>query len=168
MPVLQASGIADILVAGLAELGEGKWTDLSFDKNDYVVLPELMKQDRITIQSGHSIQWTVITDENYTFRMTGLYAQDNLNVPNVLTQGSVPWRHAVAGYAFDQHEITMNEGMRQIVPIMREKRHPAMVSIANGMERGRIPRNNAPSGKVAYHSATRVSPTPLGLTTSTP
>jgi hypothetical protein len=132
--VLQASGVSDILTAGLAELGEGKWTDLSFDLQSYFVLPDLTKKDRISIQSGHSIQWDIITDENYSFGMSGLYDVDNVDVRNGLTQGSIPWRHSKCHYAFDHREVDMNEGARQIVNLIKARRHMAMVSQANGME----------------------------------
>lgn len=135
MPTLQASGIADLIAAGLAELGEGKWTDLTTDLQEFVAVPNLLKKNRVTIQSGHSIQFDIITDQNNSARAVGLYNTDNVNVPNVLTQGSIPWRHTLADYAFDHHEITMNEGSRQIVSLMKARRHTAMVSMAEFMER---------------------------------
>lgn len=134
MPTLQLTGIADIVAAGLAELGEGKWTDLTTDLQEFVAMPNLLKKNRVTIQSGHSIQWDLITDQNNSARAVGLYASDRVDVPNVLAQGSIPWRHTVADYAFDHHEVSANKGGRQIVAILKARRHSAMMSMAEFME----------------------------------
>lgn len=134
MASLQFSGVADVLLAGLAELGRGKWTDLSASLQDYVVVPNLVKKNRITIQSGHSIQWDLITDQNNSARAVGLYASDRVDVPPVLAQGSIPWRHVIADYAFDHHEITANTGEAQIVDLIKSRRHAAMMSQVEFME----------------------------------
>lgn len=134
MPTLAPNQIPDLIASTLAELGEGKWTDISAALQEYLVVPMLTKQDRVVIQGGSSVQWDIITDENYSFTMTGLYDSDNVNVTNVLTQGNIPWRFSKAHYAFDVREPAMNEGPRQIVSLIKSRRHPAMMSIANGME----------------------------------
>jgi hypothetical protein len=135
VPTLQLSGVSDVLQAGLAELGEGKWTDLTTDLQEFVAVPNLLKKNRVVIQSGHSIQWDLITDHNNSARAVGLFASDRVDVPNGLTQGSMPWRHTIADYAFDHHEVTANEGARQIVSLIKARRHMAMVSMAEYMER---------------------------------
>jgi hypothetical protein len=134
MPVLHASGIADILVAGLAELGEGKWTDISVDLQEFHALPNLMKKNRVSIQSGHAVEWTLKTAHNESARSTGLYSEDRYNVPNTLTTASVEWRYAEGSYQFDHREIDMNKGKRQIVDLLKSRRHDAMVSIAEFFE----------------------------------
>lgn len=133
MPTLQYSGIADILVAGIAELGEGKVTDLTTDIQEFVSFG-LLKKNRVDIQSGHSIQWDLVTDQNNSARAVGLYASDRVDVPNVLAQGSIPWRHMTANYGFDHREISVNKGARQIVDLIKIRRHTAMMSQIEFME----------------------------------
>ena len=134
MAVLQADGIADILAAGLAELGEGQWTDHSTDLQEFHAIPNLLKKSRVNIQSGHKVQWDIITDQNNSAHSTGLYSQDSYNVPNVLTQAEVPWRWAEASYQFDHREITINTGKRQIVSLLKSRRHAQMMSVMEFFE----------------------------------
>lgn len=132
---LQAAGIPDILAAGLQELGEGKVTDLTTDTQEFVAYTSLMKKPRIEIMTtGYGIQWDLIVDQNNSARGVGLYSTDNVNVPNVLTQGSIPWRHAEASYAFDYHEIDMNQGAREIVRLIKVRRQTALMSVAEYFE----------------------------------
>ena len=134
MATLQASGIADLLAAGLAELNEGKWVDVSAELQHYRALPNFLKKNRVSIQSGHSVKWDLLHSSNGSARSTGLYSNDQYNVPNVLTTGEVPWRYAEASYQFDHREIDFNQGKRQIVSLIKSRRHAAMVDIAKFFE----------------------------------
>lgn len=135
MPVLQATGIPDIIAAGLAQLGRGRVVDLTTDTQKFYAWSLMTRQGKIDKQSdGHSIQWDLMIDDNGSARAVGLYSQDNINVPNVLKQVSIPWRHIEASYAFDHHEIDMNKGASQIVKIMEIRRYAAMVAMAKFFE----------------------------------
>lgn len=135
MAALQAASIPDIIAAGLQELGEGQVVDLTTDTQEFVAYTSLMKKPRIDLQSdGYGIQWDLMIDHNHSARAVGLYSKDNINVPNVLTQASIPWRHVEGSYAFDHHEVDMNKGARQIVNLIKTRRHAAMVSMAEFFE----------------------------------
>lgn len=135
MPTIQLTGISDILFSTLSELGEGKWTDMTTDLQRFVVLPNITKKNRVTIGSGKTVTFDVITDENNSARFVGLFASDRSDVPNVLAQGEVPFRNLTASYSIDARELTANEGKRQIVSLIKSRRHACMMSIAHIMER---------------------------------
>ena len=67
-------------------------------------------------------------------RDTGLYEVDNVNVSDVMTTATVPWRHMTTNYAIERREIAMNRSPAQIVDLVRIRRHDAMVDLAKHME----------------------------------
>jgi len=131
---LQLNGIQDVVYSTLSELGEGKWTDLSAAIQRYVVLSKITKQSRIVIGSGRDIQFDLLMDDNNSARFVGLFENDRVDVPNGLIQGSIPFRNLTANYAFERREILANRGKRQIVDLMKVRRHMAMMAIARKME----------------------------------
>lgn len=174
MASLQFSGIADVIAAGLAELGNGKWTDLTTDIQEFVAVTTLLKKNRVTIGSGHSIQWDLITDQNNSARFLGLFASDRVDVTNVLTQGSIPFRHCTFNYGFDRREVTANTGQAQIVSLIKSRRHAAMMSWAELIEKRlwRVPASDdtdnpygVPYYVVKNATAGFTGTVPLGYTT---
>jgi hypothetical protein len=135
MPAVQAEQISDILLAGLRDLGEGKFVDITNDTQHHVLFTAMMRKQNVKgFTSGHGVQWDLMTDHNHSARGTGLFSQDNVNAPNVLAQAFMPWRRMEASYCFDHQEIDMNSGARQIVDLMKTRRYAAMVSMAEYVE----------------------------------
>lgn len=136
MPVIQAPNISDLINTGLRELGELKFTDISYDLQRYIAMSRLMRKSKIDFYSaGWGVQWDVMTDDNGSAQFVGLYATDNVNVPNVMTQGNVDWRHITWNWAMDRREVVMNGSARRIVDLMRIRRIAAFVSAIKKFER---------------------------------
>src|SRR5438552_2259734 len=99
MPTIQADAIGDLVKTTLNELGEKKFTEIATDLQDHIAMPKLLKKGKVVFDAGPQFQWDVMTDHNHSAKAVGLYAQDNVNVPDVMTQGVVPWRHCTYNYA---------------------------------------------------------------------
>lgn len=135
MPVLQATGIQDLIYTGLRELGELKFTDISAPLQKYYVMRRLLKKSKIDFYSaGYGIQWDIMVDDNGSAQFVGLYATDNVNVPNVMQQGTADWRHITWNWAMDRREITMNGAARRIVDLMQTRRIASFVSAIKKFE----------------------------------
>lgn len=122
MPVLQASGIADLITTTLNELGEMKFTDIMSDYQNTIFFKRLMKKNKTTFDAGPAVQWNLITDTNGSTRAVGLYYTANVNPTNVMTTAQVPWRHVTANWAVDRREIAMNRAPRKIVDLVKTRR----------------------------------------------
>lgn len=135
MAVLQAGNISDLVFATLKELGELRFTQLAQGLNRYVVMSRLMKKNKVQFYSaGYGIQWDVMTDDNGSARTVGLYATDQVNVNNVLTQGNVDWRHITWNWAIDRREVAMNSSPRRIVELIKTRRIAAFMSAVKKFE----------------------------------
>ena len=134
MATLQAADIADLITTTQRDLGRLRWTDLSYDLQEYVALPQILQREKVSYQSGQALQWNVMTGTSGATRDTGLYEVDNVNVSDVMTTATVPWRHMTTNYAIERREIAMNRSPAQIVDLVRIRRHDAMVDLAKHME----------------------------------
>jgi hypothetical protein len=134
MAALQATDIADLVLGTLRDLGKLKVTDISTDIQEHVAMRNLLKKNRIVFDSGRGFQWQVRTNYADTAQFVGLYNQDQVNASDVLKSCTMEWRHVVQNWAFDHHEVDMNSGAARIVDIVKERRHSAMIGLAEKME----------------------------------
>lgn len=135
MASLQAGSISDLVFATLKELGELRFSQIATGLQRYVVMSRLMKKNKVQFFSaGYGIQWDVMTNDNGSFRFVGLYATDNVNVRNVLTQGNTDWRYATWNWALDRREVAMNSSARRIVDLIQTRRIASFLSAVKGME----------------------------------
>ena len=134
MATLQADDIVDLITITQKDLGKMRWTDLSYDLQEYVALPSLLQKEKVAYGSGYGMQWNVMTGTSGATKDVGLYEVDSVNVADVMTTGSIPWRHMTTNYAIERREIAMNTGAAQIVDLVKIRRHDAMVDLAKHLE----------------------------------
>lgn len=132
---LQADAVADVVIATQKQLGALKWTDISYDLQEHVALPQILKKERVMFDSGYSIQWNVnVSFDASRARNVGLYAVDNINVADSLKTASIPWRHTTADYAFERRIVAMNREPSKILDEVKKARSQGMVALASKME----------------------------------
>ena len=122
MPTIQAADIADLVTTSLNELGRLKMTDLMSSYQNTIVLKRLIKKNKMTFDSGPALQFNVIVDTNHSARFVGLAAVDDVNATNVMTTGSIPWRHITWNWMYDRREPIMNSGASKIVDLVKTRR----------------------------------------------
>lgn len=131
MPVtLQADGIADLIKGTLNDLGRLKWSNISYDLQEYVAMSRLLKKERVQFSSGPGITRNLMVDKVDAARHVGLYASDQTNVKPIMETIEIPWRHSTVSYGFDYREITMNKGANEIFDLIKTRRVAATQSLA--------------------------------------
>lgn len=134
MSFLQADDIADLIRTTQKDLGRMKWTDLSYNLQEYIALPMLLQREKVSFQSGYGIQWNVATATSGAAKDTELYATDSVNVQDIMQIASIPWRHVTVNYAIERREMAMNRSPAEIVDLVRIRRNDAMIDLAKHME----------------------------------
>ena len=56
MAYLQADDIADMIKTTQRDLGRMKWTDISYNLQEYIALPMILQREKVSFQSGYGIQ----------------------------------------------------------------------------------------------------------------
>ncbi len=128
MAVIQAGDLLDLTTTTLDELGELKFTDLMSDYQNTIALKRVFKKNKTTFDAGPNVRFNVITDHNNSARFVGLGEVDIVDIPNVMTTGTVPWRHITWNWAIERREIAMNRSPRKIVDLIKTRRIAAFGS----------------------------------------
>jgi hypothetical protein len=121
MPV-QATGIADVLIHSLNQLGRLKFTDLMSDYQSTIALKRIFKKKKATIESGPEVQFNAIVATNGSARHVGLGYVAQVDIPNVLATGKMPWRHTTWNWALERRLVAMNRGDAKIIDIAQSQR----------------------------------------------
>lgn len=127
---LQADDIVDLITTTLRNLGENKWTDLTYDLQEHVAYSQLRNQMKAGYESGYGLQFNVVKGTSNNAKMTGLFDVDDLNATDQAITGNVPWRWMKTGYNFDKREVKMNMTPRRIVDMVKQRRAGAMTDFA--------------------------------------
>lgn len=134
MAFLQADDIADLIKTTQRDLGRMKWTDISYNLQEYIALPMILQREKVSFQSGYGIQWNVAVATSGAAKDTELYATDSVNVSDVMQTANIPWRHVTTNYAIERREIAMNRAPAEIVDLVRIRRNDAMIDMAKHLE----------------------------------
>lgn len=134
MPVA-ATDIGDLIRTALNELGRMRFESIAESLQEYVVMREWLKRERLTLSDGTAIQWTVVLDPDNSAKHVGLFDADNVNISDGTAIASVPWRHATWHWAYEHRETLMNRGASRIVDHIKIRRFRAMLSGVELLER---------------------------------
>lgn len=133
---LTDADIVDLTTTTLKELGRMKFTQIAQRLQDYEVAQRIFKKDKVTFDGGIGISRNIMLDTKSVARQTGLYEKDNVNVGDVMSTISIPWRHTTNSYGFERREITMNTGdpASTIVELLKVRRADCMLSTVEQFE----------------------------------
>ena len=135
MPTLQADNIADLVAGTLRELGRLKIQNIAQELQDYEIVPRMFKKNKLTFDEGYGIQRNLYNQVSGNARHVGLMDADQVNIPDLIKQLQVPWRHADAFWGVEfRSDILMNRGGAKIVDLVKLKRADAMLSMIELIE----------------------------------
>ena len=116
---LQAANIADLVQVTLNELGRNRWTDLASTLVDYPAWRNLISKEKVGFDSGPAIQINVMSGTANATRWVGLYEPKVVNIVDVMTSCSIPWRHIRTSWGYDRIEVAMNRSPSKIVDLVK-------------------------------------------------
>lgn len=131
---LQYASMSDLIATGLRDLGEPNYTELTTDIQRFHVMHDQLMREKRIINSGYGIQWDIVVSDQGTARAVGAAAQDEVSIKDVAIQGTADWRKTTVSYAFEDAEIAMNRGKRQIVDLLKLRRDTAIISLVQLFE----------------------------------
>lgn len=123
----------DLLTATTNSFKRTNILDIASKHQKYWFNAEIVKRAE-TIAGGLGPDWTLMHDENYSARFVGLFADDEVNINDVLVRAYVPWRHVTANDAYEEREAAMNSGKDRLVDELKARRAARDLSLANKFE----------------------------------
>ncbi len=133
-PALLATALNDLVQTTLRDLGKPRWVEIATDVQDHTAVNNLLRKNRVELQSGYGVQWDVMVNHAQSASNVGLGASDNVSIVDTMVQAQADWRNTVASYAFIGQEIDMNREPARIVDLVKERRIACMIALAEIME----------------------------------
>ena len=121
---LQATGVADVLISSLNNLGRLKFTDLMSPYQNTIALKRIFKKHKTKLEGGYGpeFQFNIMYNTNGSARHVPIGYVSVVDIPNVMTNGKMPWRHTTWNWAVERRVIAMNQGDARIVDMAMEQR----------------------------------------------
>jgi hypothetical protein len=129
-----AERIDDLVLGTLKDLGRNSITQIAQELQEYEIMGKWLKEEKVMFDDGYGIRRTLMTKFSQAARHTGLFAPDTVDVPKLLTEVSVPWRHASTTWAYELREMMINKGQARINNIIQPRRVSAMIALAEELE----------------------------------
>jgi hypothetical protein len=124
----------DLVAMTQRDLGKPKFTEIATDLQEHTALRRLIRQKSTDFQSGVGVQWDVMVNHAQSAANVGLGASDNVNIVDTMVQAQADWRNSTCNYGFIGQEMDMNREPARIVDLVKQRRHAAMIAMAELME----------------------------------
>ncbi len=135
MPTLTSSDIVDFVAGTLAHLGPPKFQQIAQNLQEYEVMGKWLKKDRVVFEDGNGIQRNLMSKLSNQAAHVGLLDKDTYDIPDLMDQLNVPWRHAQSKWGFVyQTDILMNRGRSLVFNVIEPRRADALISLAEELE----------------------------------
>jgi len=134
MAVTNITDMTGMIEAVLDKYRKDKLTDLTSDLQKYTALSSIMKKHRMAWDGGEQYSFLYQHDTPGNAKVTGLFADDSINVRDDIGKGRVPLRHFTTNTAWDHLEDKFNQGGPSIVKHIKARKRAAMIDMHKLME----------------------------------
>lgn len=134
MAVIQPENVLDFVADTLKDLGKPKFTDISSNLQRHTAMKNLLRKNRVVLESGQGIQFNVLVGQSNAARNVALAESDNVNQVDGMVQASTVWRNSQTSYMIIGQLMAMNREPARIVDFVKQQRIMALISLAELME----------------------------------
>lgn len=134
MAGIAAENIADLAALTLQEVRAGRWTDIAHGFQRFIALRHLMKKNKIGIQSGKQIDFSVRTSRGQAGENVLIGEPVDVNIPDMFNTGTVQWRKSRVPWAYNLDILAMNREPARIISMLKGYRAAAFGEAAELME----------------------------------
>src|SRR5882762_6719367 len=134
MAELALEQINDLLLGTLKNLGRNRFQQIAQKIQNYQVISRWFRKNKVTFDNGLGIQRSLMITTSNQAKHTGVMATDSVDIPSLMAQLSINWRHAQNAWAFTYQEIIVNRGESLIYNVVQPRRTDCMISLAAELE----------------------------------
>ena len=135
---LDADAIADLVYSTTKDMSKKtkhRWTDLTSDIQEYHYLPKILKNEKVLYAGSRGPQFQIMKDDSGAASYAGLYHVDSVEQTDVMTNGSLDWRHARTYWIYDELEEAINSGDENVIfDLIKVRRAASFISLAKKLE----------------------------------
>lgn len=126
--------ISDLMTGTLRELGRNRFQQIAQKLQQYPVVSRWFRKNKVQFDDGTGIQRNLMITTSNQARHTGMMTTDSVDIPALMAQLVVNWRHLQNGWSFGYQEILMNRGKSLIFNIVQPRRTDCMLGLASELE----------------------------------
>lgn len=126
--------MSDLVLGTLKELGRNRFQQIAQKLQIYEIVANWFKKDKVQFDEGSGIQRNLMITTSKQAKHTGVMSTDSVDIPSLMAQLSVNWRHAMVGWGFAFQEVLVNRGKSLIFNIIKPRRVDALLSLADELE----------------------------------
>lgn len=127
--------VADLVASILPDLDRMNWEQIAQNLQDYEMMSHWLRDDKIVFNDGISIRKNLMTQLSGAASHTGMTDVDDVDIPDLMDDITVPWRHAQSKWGYHyQTDILMNRGKSSINDTVKPRRQAAMLDLAEELE----------------------------------
>lgn len=132
----QESDLLDFVSATRSKFMPMKWVDAASRYQDYILVQRWLKKGKdIEVSGGKELEFDIRLTEPGTAQNVGLHQHNPVNVVDMMTKGTVPWRHTENYWVFERREKLENAGnYEKLYDVMKMRREAAMIDLFGKME----------------------------------
>ena len=134
MAELSLEQINDMLLSTLKELGRNRFQQIAQPLQQYPVISRWFRKNKVQFDEGLGIQRNLMITLSNQARHTGVMTTDTADIPSLMAQLSINWRHMQNAWAFAYQEILTNRGKALVFNVIQPRRTDCMISIAAELE----------------------------------
>lgn len=133
-PIL-AENVGDLVADTLKDLGKPKYTDISSNLQEHTAMNNLMRRNRMVLESGVGIQFNVLVAQSNNAKHVSPAQSDVTNIVDGMVQASTVWRFSQTSYSIVAQFAAMNREPARIVDWVKQQRIMGLISMVELMER---------------------------------
>jgi hypothetical protein len=134
MAELSLEQINDLYLGTLKELGRNRFQQIAQPLQRYPVISRWFRKNKVQFDEGLGIQRSLMITLSNQARHTGVLTTDMVDIPSLMAQLSVNWRHMQNAWAFAYQEILTNKGKALVYNVLQPRRTDCLLSIAAELE----------------------------------
>ena len=127
------SDLADLIATTTSNLPKLE-IEYAFNYQNYNVINQWFRKDRVTFDSGHNISRRIVLDASGNARFVRLYQEATVNVVDVVSTLTAPWRQLEIQWSVERRELLRNSAPSKFVDLLKTRRNEAMLGAADLME----------------------------------
>jgi len=124
--------VADRVINSLKGLQKGEWFDAMQTLQDYPMVRVAMTMGRE--RSGNQLSWRIGVGSENEDGHSGLYEDFDVDRPDVMTEGTLPWVNHRKGFAIDERELDPRQAPEALVDDLEVLRNNMWWQISDDFE----------------------------------
>lgn len=133
MPLLP-DDVDDFVTATLANFKKRKWTDISTQFPEYIS-SRILNEKTVQESGGPYIEFKIKNVLGDRAHPTGLFAQDDTGVEDLLTTARVEWTMQTCNWSYDVLEPIFQSDRETIIDVLKVRENDAMTAMVELNER---------------------------------